>query len=150
MDLVFNDDDMAIVCLIENQFIGGPTRNVAGVALERGRQIGPLLYDARPAGDVTENFVGDVVGDDVPSTRSPDAGGSFLDAERLILEPISENASGASESVARQIGRAKLSSCPSGPTMWKYRSPHDPSFGENSGVRPADIARAYCASTSST
>ncbi len=78
------------------------------------------------------------------------AQGSFLDAERLILEPISENAGGPGVSLARQIGRAKLSSCPSGSTMWKYRSPHDPSFGANSGVRPAETARAYCASTSST
>ena len=47
-------------------------------------------------------------------------------------------------------GRAKLSSCASGSTMWKKRSPHGASCGPEAGDNPAATARACCASTSST
>jgi hypothetical protein len=47
-------------------------------------------------------------------------------------------------------GRAKLSSCPSGSTIWKYRSFQGASRGVNAGVNPAASALWYIASTFDT
>ena len=47
-------------------------------------------------------------------------------------------------------GLAKLSSCPSGSVMWKYRSPQLASRGAVSGRKPFAIASWYRASTSDT
>ena len=65
MNLVFDDDDAAVVRLVQNQLVGGPKRNVINVAPECGHQIRPPLYHPRPAGDLVEDFVDDVVADDV-------------------------------------------------------------------------------------
>ena len=72
MDLVFDDDDMTVVCLMDNQVIGRLKRDVVDIALERGHQVGPPLNDARPAGNVVEDFVDDVVGDDVEEVHAID------------------------------------------------------------------------------
>src|SRR5580693_5935319 len=72
MDLVFNDDDMTAVSLMDNQVVGRLKRDVVDIAPERGHQAGPPLNDARPAGDVVEDFVDDVVGDDVEEVHAID------------------------------------------------------------------------------
>ena len=43
MDLVFDDDDTAVVCLMGNQVIGGLKYDVVDVAPEGGHQVGPSL-----------------------------------------------------------------------------------------------------------
>src|SRR6202035_5151446 len=63
-----NDDDMTVVCLMDNQLAGRLKRDVVDIAPERGHQVGPPLYDARPAGDVVD----DVVGDDVEEVLAID------------------------------------------------------------------------------
>ena len=65
MDLVFDDDDMTVVCLMGNQFIGGLKRDIVNIAPERGHQAGATLDSARPTGEVVEDLVNDVIGDDV-------------------------------------------------------------------------------------
>ena len=65
MDLVFEDDNTAVVCLVSNQLIGGLKRDVVDIAPELGHQGGSPLNKARPTGEVVENLVNDVVGDDI-------------------------------------------------------------------------------------
>jgi len=65
MDLVFDDETTAVVCLVGNQLIGGLKRDVIDIAPELAHQGGSPLDDARPAGEVVENLVNDVVSDDV-------------------------------------------------------------------------------------
>jgi len=65
MDLVFDNPDTVVVCLVDNQLIGRLKRDVVDIAPERGHQVGPPLDDARPTGEVVEDLVDDVVGDDV-------------------------------------------------------------------------------------
>jgi hypothetical protein len=43
MDLVFDDDHVAVVRLVQNQLLGGPKRDVINVAPECGYQIGSPL-----------------------------------------------------------------------------------------------------------
>ena len=56
---------MTVVCLVGNQLIGGLKRDVVDIAPELGRQVGPPPNEARPTGEVVEDLVNDVVGDDV-------------------------------------------------------------------------------------
>src|ERR1700739_3643047 len=65
MDFVFDDRDAAVVRLVQNQLVGGPKRDIINIAPECSHQIGSPLYHARPAGNIVEDFVDDVVGDDV-------------------------------------------------------------------------------------
>src|SRR5579863_6278357 len=65
MDFVFDDDAAAVIRLVQNQFVGGAKRDIVNIAPECSHQIGSPLYHARPAGDIVEDFVDDVVGDDV-------------------------------------------------------------------------------------
>ena len=65
MDLVFEDDETTVVCLVDNQSIGGLKRDVVDIAPELGHQAGPALDNARPTGEVVADLVNDVVGDDV-------------------------------------------------------------------------------------
>jgi hypothetical protein len=72
MDLVFNDDDAAVARLVDDQLIGRLKRDAVDVAPERGHQVGPPLNDARPAGNVVEDFIDDVVEDDVEEVLAID------------------------------------------------------------------------------
>src|SRR5579859_4032316 len=63
VDFVFDDDGMAVVCLVRNQLIRRLKFNVVAVALELCHEIGARPDDLRPTGDVVENLVDDVVGD---------------------------------------------------------------------------------------
>ena len=65
MDFIFDGDDTPVVCLVGDQLIGGLNLDVAAVAPELGYQIGAPLDNARPTGDVIENLVDDIVGDDI-------------------------------------------------------------------------------------
>jgi len=65
MDLVFDDDHTAVVCLVGNQLIGGLKCDVIDIAPELAHQGGSPLDNARPTGEVIENLVNDVVGDNV-------------------------------------------------------------------------------------
>ena len=71
MNLIF-DDDTAIVCLVDNQLIGGLKLDVVAIAPELDHQIGAPLDNARPTSDVVEDLVGDVVGDDVEEVLTID------------------------------------------------------------------------------
>ena len=64
MDLILMTN-MAVVCLVGNQLIGGLKRDVVAIAPELGHQIGAPLDNARPTSDVVENLVDDVISDDV-------------------------------------------------------------------------------------
>jgi hypothetical protein len=64
MNLIF-EDDTAIVCLVDNQLIGGLKLDVVAIAPELGHQIRAPADNARPTSDVVEDLVDDVVGDDV-------------------------------------------------------------------------------------
>jgi hypothetical protein len=65
MDLVFDDDNTAVVCLVGNQPIGGLKRDVIDIAPELAHQGGSPLDNARPTRKVVANLVNDVVSDDV-------------------------------------------------------------------------------------
>jgi hypothetical protein len=76
VDFVFDDDDTSVVRLVDDQIVGGAEFDAVAVADELGHQIGAPADDPRPTGEVVEDLVDDVVGDDVedsPSTRSPSA-----------------------------------------------------------------------------
>ena len=57
MDLIFDDDDTAVVCLMDNQLIGRLKLDVVAIAPELGHQIGAPLDNARPTSDVVQNLV---------------------------------------------------------------------------------------------
>ena len=65
MDLVFDDDDTAVIRLVGNQLVGRLKLDVFAIALELGHQIGAPLDNARPTGEVVEHLIDDVVSDDV-------------------------------------------------------------------------------------
>jgi hypothetical protein len=65
LDFIFDDDDTAIVCLVGDQLIGGLKLDILAVGPELGHQIGAPVDNARPTGDIVENLVDDIVGDDV-------------------------------------------------------------------------------------
>ena len=94
MNLVFDDDDAAVVRLVQNHLVGGPKRNVINVAPECGHQIRPPLYHPRPAGDLVEDFVDDVVADDVE--------------EVLAFNEISQRTSNQIEVRARRSDRQRI------------------------------------------
>ena len=72
MDLVFDDDDKTAVGLVGNQLICGLNRDVVDIAPELGHQAGPPPDNAGPAGEVVEDFVNDVVADDVEEVLAID------------------------------------------------------------------------------
>src|ERR1700749_236984 len=72
MDLVFDDYDAAIIRLVQNQFVGGSKRDVINVAPKCGHQISSPPYFAGPPGNVVQDFVDDVVGDDVEKVPAID------------------------------------------------------------------------------
>ena len=63
MDFVFDDDGMAVVCLVGNQPISRLKFNVVAVAPELSHKIGASPDGPRPTGDVVENLVDNIVGD---------------------------------------------------------------------------------------
>ena len=65
MDLVFDDDDMTVVCLMGDQFIGGLKGDIVDIAPECGHQACATLDGARPTRDFVEDLVNEVIGDDV-------------------------------------------------------------------------------------
>jgi hypothetical protein len=65
MDLVFDDDHAAVVRLVDNQLIGRVKRDAIDLAPKCGHQIGPPLYHARPTGNVVEDFVDNLLADDL-------------------------------------------------------------------------------------
>jgi hypothetical protein len=65
MDLVFDDNNTAAICRVGNQLIGGLKYDVIDIAPELAHQVGSPLDSARPTGEVIENLVNDVVGDNV-------------------------------------------------------------------------------------
>jgi hypothetical protein len=65
MDFIFDDQDLAVVCLVGNQLIGRLKLDVVAIAPELGHQIGAPPDNARPTGKVVEHLVDDVVGHDV-------------------------------------------------------------------------------------
>ena len=65
MDFVFDDDGMAVVCLVRNQLIRRLKFNVFAIAPELSHEIGASPDSLRPTGNVVEYLVDDVVGDDV-------------------------------------------------------------------------------------
>ena len=50
---------------MNDQLVGGMERDVGDIALECGHQIGPPRNDTRPAGEIVEHFIDNVVGDNV-------------------------------------------------------------------------------------
>ena len=72
MDLIFDDNDAAVVCFVDNQLIGGLKLDVVAIAPELDHQIGAPLDNARPTSDVVEDLVDDVVGDDVEKVLTID------------------------------------------------------------------------------
>jgi hypothetical protein len=65
VDFVLDDDAITIVYSMDNQLIGRLKFDVVAIALELRHQIGAPPDNARPTGDVVENLIDDVVGDDV-------------------------------------------------------------------------------------
>jgi len=65
MDFIFDDRDAPVVCLVRNQLIGRLKLDVFAIARELGHQIRASLDNARPTGNVVEDLVDGVVGDDV-------------------------------------------------------------------------------------
>ena len=65
MDLIFDDDNTSVVCLVGNQLIGRLKLDVVAIAPELSHQIGAPLDNARPTSDVVEDLVDDVVSDDI-------------------------------------------------------------------------------------
>ena len=63
--------DSAVVRFVGNQIlICGLKFNVVAIAFELGHQIGAPLDDSRPTGKVVENFVDDMVRDNVEEVFS--------------------------------------------------------------------------------
>jgi len=52
MDLVFDDGDTAVVCLVGNQLVGRLKLDVVAIPPEFGHQIGAPLDNAWPTGEV--------------------------------------------------------------------------------------------------
>jgi len=65
MYFVLDDDDMAIVSVVDNQLIGGLEFDVVAIALKLVHQIGTPLDNARPTRKLVEDLIDDVVRDDV-------------------------------------------------------------------------------------
>jgi hypothetical protein len=65
VNFIFDDDAPAAVCLVRNEPISRLKLDVVAITLETGHQIGGSFDDARPTGKVVEDFVDDVVRDDV-------------------------------------------------------------------------------------
>jgi hypothetical protein len=63
MDFIFDNDNMAVVCLMDDQLIGGLKFDVVDITPEPGHQIGSSLDDARPTGKIVKDLVDDVVSD---------------------------------------------------------------------------------------
>src|SRR5580658_5135893 len=63
VDLVFDND--AVGGLVCNQLIGGAKRYVVNIAAKLGHQGGSPADNSRPAGEVVENLVDNIFGDDV-------------------------------------------------------------------------------------
>ena len=61
MDFVFDDDGMAVVCLVGNQLIRRLKFDIVAVAPELSHEIGASPDSLKPTGDVIENLVDDVV-----------------------------------------------------------------------------------------
>src|SRR5438552_7472006 len=75
---------------------------------------------------------------------------SGLDLSPNAVHLTSENPNGfAIVHAAGRNGHANDNSCPSGSSMWKYRSPHE-AFCGFSGLNPSSLKRLQSASTSST
>ncbi len=55
-----------------DQLVGGAKLDVFDIAPELGHQLGPPLDDARPTGEVVEDLVDDVVGDDIEEVLAVD------------------------------------------------------------------------------
>jgi hypothetical protein len=72
VDFIFDDSDTAAVCLVSNQLIGRLKRNVIAVAPESVHQIGASSDNARPTRKVVQDFVDDVVTDDVKEVLAID------------------------------------------------------------------------------
>ena len=72
MNLVFDDDDTTIVCLVDDQLVGGLKFDVFAIAPEPGHQIGASPDNSGPAGDLVEDLVNNVLGDDVEKVLTPD------------------------------------------------------------------------------
>jgi hypothetical protein len=56
MDLIFDHDDPAAVCLMNNQLIGGLKLDAVAIASEPRHQIGASFDNARPTGIVVQNL----------------------------------------------------------------------------------------------
>jgi hypothetical protein len=63
VDFVFDDEGIAVVCLVTNQLVRGLKFDVFAIALELGHEIRSSADGLRPSGDFVENLVDDVVGD---------------------------------------------------------------------------------------
>ena len=63
MDFVFDDDGMAVVCLVGNQLIRRLKFNVVAIAPELSHKFGASSDGPRPTCDVIENLVDNIVGD---------------------------------------------------------------------------------------
>jgi hypothetical protein len=72
MDLVFDDDDTAVIRLVGNQLVGRLKLDVFAIALELCHQIGAPLDNARPTGELVEDLVDNVVSDDVEEVLAID------------------------------------------------------------------------------
>jgi len=65
MDFIFDDKYATVVRLAGNQIVGELNLNVLAIALELSHQVSPPLDNARPTRKLVEDFVDDVVRDDV-------------------------------------------------------------------------------------
>jgi len=65
MDFIFDDKYATVVRLAGNQIVGELKLNVLAIALELSHQVSPPLDNARPTRKLVEDFVDDVVRDDV-------------------------------------------------------------------------------------
>jgi hypothetical protein len=65
MNFVFDDDDKAVSRPVGNQLVGGLKRDVVDIASELGHQRSSSLDNAWPTGEVVENFVDEVVCENV-------------------------------------------------------------------------------------
>jgi hypothetical protein len=65
MDLIFDDDNTSVVCLVGNQLVGRLKLDVIAIAPELSHQVGASLDNARPPSHVVEDLVDDVVSDDI-------------------------------------------------------------------------------------
>src|SRR5580704_13310233 len=99
MNLVFDHDNTAVVCLVGNQLTGGLKRDIIDIAPELGHQGGSPLDNARPTGELVEDLENDVVGDNVeevlainkvaqrPSNQIKIRGSGLVVAEFQIRHP---------------------------------------------------------------